>query len=376
MKILLSQKIDGIAGSENYLLRLSRGLISNNVEVHFLILYKEQNGIASFQKELEKNDIPFFCLSVKGLSSLTSFRKIRYLITENEYDIVHTNLIFTDFYFAIFKRFFLPKLKLVSGKHGYEEKYTNKYGFRPVSLSMDKYLSIAKLAETQVNRSYAISRGLFNLFTGLGISRKEQIEVVNYGFDFNSEYAIRKECTYGKPQLVIVGRLTHYKGHRFAFKAIQLLKDKYPEIKLVIVGSGELDKHLKSLAVNLGIKEQVVFTGFRKNARDFMASSDIVLVPSVSEGFGITILEALSVKKPIVAFDVPSPNELLEHKESCILVPPYDEKLYAEAIDQLLMDKELKVKIEDNGYRLLKMKYNLQTMIDKTIAFYSKVLDA
>lgn len=376
MKILVSQKINGIAGSENYLLNLLPGLRESGIAADFLILYNKENeqNTLKFEEKLKQYGIKVFKQVLNKIPTFKQLRRINELIKENNYDLVHSNLLFADFTLAACKFFFNRKLKLVSGKHGYEERYNSLYGFDSSKKKINTYWIIARIAELGMNKSYAISKGLFNLYSGLGICKKENLQIIPYGFDFDASYKIRENLRFGENQLIIVGRLTGFKGHRFAFEALKILKEKYKQlVTLVVVGWGELELELKEMVKLLGIEKQVVFEGFKPNPRDYMATSDIVLLPSVSEGFGIVLLEAMSVKKPIIAFDVPSPNEILINKRTGLLVEPYNVGKLAKTINGLLSKPEQREEIAQNAYEELMTKYTLDKMINATIHFYEEV---
>ena len=376
MKLLHSHIISGIAGSEGYLLNILPELKRRGNNVEFLCLYKkgEIEQTQKFCSILEKHDIPSFKVEIPKIPLLGTFRKINAIIKKGSYDIVHSHLLHADLLISTTKYLFRQKFKLVSTKHGYEEWYNNQYGFDPSHKVKNRYWRLARFAEKMTTRSYAISNGLYNLYSGLGICPKEKFDLIYYGFDFDDSYSHNEEFRFGSPQLAIVGRLTGFKGHRYAFGAIKILKEKYPDIRLVVIGSGELEQELMQLTIELGISENVVFTGFQPNPRDYVFTSDLALLPSISEGFGLVVLEAMSVKKALITFDVPSPNELLVHKETGWLVEPYNVSEYAKAIDHLMEDKSLRETIASNAYSRLKDYYNLTRMVDETEAFYAKVI--
>lgn len=379
MKVLLTQKVHGIAGCETYLLQLAPALQQAGVQVGFLLMYEKNYLPAAdeFAKRLQGGGVAdIVYLPVGKWPQLRVLKQIANLVSAGFYDIVHSNLLPADLLMAAAKRLFMPSMKLVSGKHGYEEAYNNQFGFDPRHRRINVYWLAAVWAERQIDRSFAISRGLFDLYTGLKICKKEQLDHIPYGFhwkdtDIHPEPSLRQ----GHPQLCIVGRLTAFKGHRYAFHALQKLKTRYPSIRLIVVGWGELEEALKTLADELGITHHVAFTGRQTNPRSHMASADIVLVPSVAEGFGIVLLEAMSVRKPIVAFNVPSPNEILS--DGCgVLVSPFDTDQYAEAIVNLLERPEAAQTISMNAYKKMKSYYNQERMIADTILFYTKALSS
>lgn len=372
MKILQTTYVRGIAGSENFLLNAIPGLLQKGHEVAFLMLYVVEEETQALAKILDERNITYYKIDIRRQKLVTALPKIARLM--KQYDVSNSHLLHADFALSLAKRFFARKTVLVSGKHGYEEWYINTHGFDPAHTVKNKYWRISKMAEANTNRSFAISKGIQNMFIGADISPKNKIDLIYYGFEFDSNFSYKTELRFGEQQLCIVGRLTAFKGHRFAIEALRILKPDFPELKLVIVGWGELEAELKSLVKEKGLEENVVFTGFQKNARDYMYSSDIILLPSISEGFGIVLAEAMSVKRPIVAFDVPSPNELLEQEKSGILVPPYNEVKYAEAIANLLRDEQKRKEIAEEAYATLNRDYRLDGMIAKLEAFYEQAL--
>ena len=246
MKILITQKIDGFAGSENYLIRLAHGLTKRNIKFGFLLLYSDPKKTKLFKSKILTESITLHEVKLSSLFSLRAYSDVKEIIDENGYDIIHSNLLLTDLFCSFFKRFFCPRIILVSGKHGYEEKYTNKYGFKPNWKGIGKYWLAAKIAESNINKSFAITNGISNLFIGLDIVKPSKIEVIPYGFDFVKKGVYDKKLRFSKYQMVIVGRLTSYKGHRFAFEALKLLKGKYrEELKLIICWKRRAGKRIK-----------------------------------------------------------------------------------------------------------------------------------
>jgi glycosyltransferase involved in cell wall biosynthesis len=105
-----------------------------------------------------------------------------------------------------------------------------------------------------------------------------------------------------------------------------------------------------------------------------MKSSDIVLVPSKAEGFGLVLLEAYSVKKPIVYFDVPALNEIVINQKTGLLVAPYSTSDFTKSIKYLLNNKKIAKNFGEQGYQYQKEAFYMKVMIDKTIKFYHSCL--
>ncbi|MCB9361650.1 MAG: glycosyltransferase family 4 protein [Flavobacteriales bacterium] len=374
MKILHCSKIIGIAGSENYLLTILPALQEKGVHVEFLALvpYSKRGSEKKFITILENANVTTHIIYYKSFL-LKAIRDINKLINFNDFNIIHTHLIHADFFLSLTKSLFNSTINIVSTKHGYDEMYNNKFGFNPQYRKKNIYWRIAKWSEKRITKSFAISKGLQNLYIGLKICKSQELELIYYGFNFPTTIEPETPLRESENQLVIVGRLTNFKGHRYAIRASKLLKERRINFKLLIIGSGHIEKNLKKEVKDLDLEEVVIFKGYQPNGIDYMMSSDIVLVPSRAEGFGVIVLEAMASKKPIIAFNVPALNEHLIHNHSGILVPPYNINLFADEIESLLKDELKRNQLADNAYTKLSTIYSLNRMLNETINFYHSV---
>jgi glycosyltransferase involved in cell wall biosynthesis len=378
MKVLFIQKEGGIFGAEQFQLRTIPALISKGINVEFLRLYTDyQLGINSpFVTKLEAMGCPVHQVKITKIPLPAQFFKIKKVIKNGNYDIVHTHLIHADFYGAVVKKFLLPKLKLVSTKHGYEEGYNNRYGFNPDYKRKDLYWKMNKFSESVVDKSFAISDGLRNFFIDTQISKSHKLDRIHYGFEMKSHQVNlnSEKFRFSENQLVLAGRLVGFKGHRYALEALKILKIDFPDILLLIIGIGELEQELKDLASNLGVSENIKFLGYSSEVENFMYHSDIVLIPSIAEGFGVVFLEAINQRKPIAAFDVPAGNEILPKSYKKYLSAPFDTQQYAGVIKTILKNpKEMEQPILDAEERLLSY-FKLERMIYEIHLFYKNIL--
>jgi glycosyltransferase involved in cell wall biosynthesis len=377
MRILHVQRVRGIAGSENYLFQILPALLKAGVEITFLMLTKrgEEAANAVFVSRMQGMGVPLEKVYFGGRDNLTLIQNLRAMVTRTRCDVVHSHLIHADLFMAL-ARMTMPRMVLVSTKHGYDEAYTNQYGFDPVHRRRDLYFRICRFSERFVTGSYAISRGLKRFFIEGGISRADRLDVIHYGFDFKSVVYDPDAARYrtGDPQLVIVGRLVSFKGHRHALACMPALIERFPRLRLVIVGSGPIEAELRTEIDRRGLQEHVTLEGYRPNAHDYMRASDVVLVPSVSEGFGAVFLEAFNNHRPVVAFDVPACNEIIESGVSGVLIPPYDIPAMTEAISSLLLDPARRAALAAGGHQRLTSYFCLDRMTRETIEFYQRML--
>jgi L-malate glycosyltransferase len=138
-----------------------------------------------------------------------------------------------------------------------------------------------------------------------------------------------------KPLILFVGNLVPQKGLKYLLGAKKMLKS---DVNLVIVGNGTLKANLKEKAESNGIKD-VYFIGARRDIYRVLPAADLFVLPSVSEGFPITLLEALACGLPVVATDTGGIKQLITPNVG-LLVKPRDPKSLAEAIDKILKTPE------------------------------------
>lgn len=133
-----------------------------------------------------------------------------------------------------------------------------------------------------------------------------------------------------------IGWLTPIKGHRYFIEALAMLKPCHPKLYGVIVGSGELREDLERLAASLGILGSLRLLGKRDDVPECLAVMDLFVLPSLNEGMGRALVEAMASERPVVATRVGGVPAIVEDRVSGLLVPPGDARALASAIDELL----------------------------------------
>lgn len=136
-----------------------------------------------------------------------------------------------------------------------------------------------------------------------------------------------------------VGNLTPKKDHDSLLRAMVRVRDRFRGARLVIIGTGPREQHLRQLAQELGLSEAVLFTGIRDDVPDLLPAFDLFAMSSLHEGLSIALVEAMAAGLPVVATRVGGIPELVVHEESGLLVPPSDERALADAIGELAADE-------------------------------------
>lgn len=138
--------------------------------------------------------------------------------------------------------------------------------------------------------------------------------------------------------IAVIGRLSEEKGHQYLFRAMKLIKEQGEKVELWVIGDGLLREDLKSLASKLGVADAIHFLGTRFDIQFLLSQIDLVVVPSLREGFPSIVLESYRTGTPVIGTDVSGIRELIIPGKSGWLVPPADAEALAEGIATALID--------------------------------------
>lgn len=215
--------------------------------------------------------------------------------------------------------------------------------------------------------------------TGRGVSEDDVTVVLNGISTENFADAksnFRSEHGFDQSDVLVgaVCRLIPRKGIDVLIQAISHV----PGVKLVIAGYGrpEYEKSLRALAEEVGVADRTFFIGPVDNPASVFAALDVYTLPSREEGLGITILEAMAAGVPVVASAVGGVPEVINDKETGILVPPGDPDALAGAINQLVEDKKLSNRISESAKNLVLSRYKISDMADGVEAVYKRILQS
>jgi L-malate glycosyltransferase len=157
-------------------------------------------------------------------------------------------------------------------------------------------------------------------------------------------------------------------------KAFARLKEQLPScpLKLLIVGGGSMDEELKMLAVKLGIMQDTTFTGPipYMEVPAYFQKLDIYVALSISESFGVAILEASSCGIPVVVSDTGGLPEVVADGETGFIVPAGDIEKTIDALEKLVLDEQLRVGMGKKGRTLVKARFDLQDSVTRMITVY------
>ena len=210
----------------------------------------------------------------------------------------------------------------------------------------------------------------------------KEIEVTPFGIDINQFKPMDVESLFDKKDIVIgtVKTLEEKYGIEYLIRAFKIVSDKYPglPLKLLIVGGGSLENKLKNLAKQLQIDNKTIFTGkvpYNEVPKyQNMLTISVSVSVSDSESFGVAILEASACEKPVVVSNVGGLTEVVEDGVTGIIVPPRNPEKTAEAIEKLLLDKNLIEEMGKAGRKRVLELYKWEDNVKQMLDIYNEIL--
>ena len=289
--------------------------------------------------------------SKNPLTVLKLLTSIRQIIKKNEITIVHTHHRMAAFYIRLLKLVH-PKLIHVYTAHNVFKDKLPLYGF---ALKNAKSVAVGEAVNKNLKEDVGItdSRVIYN-----GVVLKETDDQVD------------EIISYGGIKLGCIARLSEQKGLTYLLDAMSLLTVK--DIRLFIVGDGELRNELENKVKKLDLQDSVTFLGYRKDIAECINSFDFCVLPSVFEGFGLVAIEAFMNSKTLVATAIPGLNEVVTN-ENGVLVPAKDPAALASAIDKLATDATLRQELASQAKKDYENRFSYSMFLENYRALYREI---
>lgn len=178
------------------------------------------------------------------------------------------------------------------------------------------------------------------------------------------------------PLIGTVGRLVPIKGHAWLIRAIPRVLEEFPNACVVFIGDGPLADELRQLAHTVGAGQNVVFLGMRQDVPACLAALDIFVFPSLNEGMGRALLEAMAAGLPVVATAVGGIPDIVVDGESGVLVPPKNAVALADAVRGMLRDPGRRRAYGEAAKKRVDARFDIEIMVRKIERLYDEVWDA
>nr|WP_317631510.1 glycosyltransferase [uncultured Flavobacterium sp.] len=228
---------------------------------------------------------------------------------------------------------------------------------------------IYKFSTQLIANSYATKQDVINVFN----VNENKIKVL---YNSVKKYDIQ-EVEFDKNKITYVGRLHKSKGVDTLIKAFNILLNEYPNIHLDIIGSGPENEYLQNLVNSLKIENKVNFLGV-KNKKEVLLSfkeSYCAVVPSTSEAFGFTVIEAMSMKTCVIGANNTGVKEIIEDKQSGLLFKTSDEIDLAAKMESIFQNQNLRNQLAINGYNRFLNNFEVDMAIKRDTIFFNNLFN-
>jgi glycosyltransferase involved in cell wall biosynthesis len=357
-------------GAENHLLALLTHADHEAFENEVAVLVGEGELVPVFREA----GIPVHLLHAGSRFDTRALGRLVTLLRDGRFDIVHSHLFRADIYAGLaVRRVGERRPLLVSTRHNDDRFFLNPF------VGIVHYLVSARQ-----DLIIAISDHIARFTVARGVRHPARVRRVYHGIEPPVERVLEREGQRIRRELGIeadtflvgnVGRLAPQKGQRHLIAAMPLLLERVPEAHAMIAGAGDLEDYLRDLAIELGVAERVHVLGPRRDVPELMHAMDVFAMPSIWEGFGLVLLEAMAAGRPIVASRVATIPEVVADGETGLLVPPGDPVALADALAALAHQRDVAQRMGEAGRERLRRNFSLEKMVGDTEMLYRELLE-
>ena len=352
----------GLAGAEIAAYNMAKYFTKKEHEIHVITTLFEEGNNETIDEGFFVHSLPWSKIKFFGglLYWINAFRQLKKINP----DILHFQGIDIDlFTFFLIKIQKKPYVVWAQGSDVYFQSKVKRLKSKIVLKNANAVVALTEDMKNHIKNIY--KRDIFVIPNGIDLSKFESLSkdyfYKKFGFEKNTKI------------ILYVGTFRPVKGLKYLIEAMKIIGDK--EKRLVIIGHGKEKDDLENLVKNFKLENCVTFIGKTPNQEVFryMASSDVFVLPSLSEGFPITILEAMASALPIVATKVRGLPEIFKDGQNGFLVEPRNPEQIAEKVILLLNDEKLRKRISINNTEEVK-KYDWKIVIDKLENVYFDII--
>jgi len=357
-------------GAENHLL----ALLEHGNRAAFGFEVGALSGGGELVQPLRSAGFPVHLLGARGRLDAGALRRLIRLLRDGRFDVVHSHLFRADLYAGLAVAQLGARAPLlVSTRHNDDRFFLNPF------VGIVHYLLSARQ-----QRIIAISDHVARFTISRGVRDPSRVRRVYHGLQPPDTLELERDARQIRLELGIapgdflvgnVGRLAPQKGQRHLIAAMPLLLERVPRAHAIIAGRGDLEDYLREQADELGVASRIHVLGPRSDVPALMHAMDAFAMPSIWEGFGMVLLEAMAAARPIVASRVATIPEVVVDGVTGLLVPAGDEVELAEALARIATEPGLGQRLGAAGCERLQRHFSIDKMVGDTEQLYRELLE-
>ena len=339
----------GDGGTEKYVLSLISALKPNQC----LFVYSTPGP---FLEKFKQLNIKTYQVGMNHPFDLKAASEIKKIAQKEKVDIIHTQFL-RENYIALFSKFLGAQVKVIWTYH--------------VDVEISLLLKMCNTLLTRFNHSIiCVSSFMKEQLSIKGVSEKK-IEVIYNGIA--DPYIKHSNTNHATKQIAVIGRISEEKGHGFLIKGLVKLGQIAPDLDwhCNILGTGPLTESIQRQVHEEKLTERISFKGYRDNIIEEYFENDLIVIPSQNESLSYVAIEALALKKPVVATNTGGLPEVIKHNVTGKLVDYGDVTTLAEALRQMLEDQNLTAHYTEQGRIYFEENFLLDAMLKKTFRLYN-----
>jgi len=359
----------GIFGAERVLCSIVRRLSSKKIDFHLVSLKDTRFTSGGLVEKATQMGLKAHEIACGGRLDLRVISRLISFVKERQIDVIHTHGYKSNFYGLLASK--ICNIPIVATVHGWtgETRVLRIYeSFDPIFLRF--FSAVVPVSEKL--REKLISSRIPNW----------KIRLIHNGIDLHrfdpssAQRGAREKWGIKESAFVVgnVGRLSREKGQTYLLEAMKDIIKTHPEAIVIIVGDGLLKEELIFWTKNNGLKDYVIFTGNQDNTVPLYAMMDAFILPSLTEGIPLTLLEAMAMGKPVVATPVGGVPEIIKDSVNGVLVKPKDSHALAVALSGLIENPELRNMLSQTARKTVQEDFSVETMCEKYVRLYDRVL--
>ncbi len=378
MRVLHLHTLPIVSGSGIHTLLTMKGLLERGYQVCFA---SKPEG--DLEREVVKNGIEFkpikyFRQEINLFFDFLAFLELIRLIKNQKFTIVHTHNSKAGFLGRVAAKFCGVPI-VIHTIHGFSFHEDENFLRRKLFIFLEKFA--AKFSDKLI----AVSTPLMDWGLNLNIGSKQAYCVIPDGIEMekfrniSNTMELKKEFGISDNELVVgvVAKLWQGKGHDTILEAAPEVIKSVPNVKFIFVGEGPLRERLKELVSKKGLNDKIIFAGFRADVAGVTSIFDVSVLVSHFEGLGRVILEAFILGKPVVATKVGGIPEIVKDGENGFLIPPKNSASFAVALTKLLKCKELRLRMGENGRKMMvDNRFSAGKMVEDIDRVYKELITA
>ncbi len=328
MKILHIVETLHVGGLERVVLDLVKEQVARGDQCGVICLF-EKGILAS---EIEAQGIPVYICSKKDGLDVAATKKLAEIVRSFRADIVHSHNVICNYYAALALAANI-RVPLINTRHGIGDIPKKQNWLYGLSLLRTSYIvGVCDATSSMLRSQFSVfSRKVRTVRNGIVLDHYQRRNRA-------AHLQLCKLLDLPEDSLVIaiVARLNAIKNHSMLFQAFREVLREIPMARLLVIGDGELRSALGSLVQQMGLEEEIIFLGDRRDVALLLPGLDVFALSSIKEGYSISLLEACASALPIVATNVGGNSEIVHHMKNGLLVQSEDTDSFADSLIAVL----------------------------------------